>query len=92
MLKYSAFFVLAAAAVPAPAQITFDNPPAANPAARPVATNGLDKMICKVEQPVGSRLGAKKVCMTSREWKDQEDDNRQALEKIQQGQGVTPSG
>ena len=49
-------------------------------------------MVCRVEQTVGSRLGAKKTCMTAREWKDLEDETRQAVEKFQQGQGVTPSG
>ena len=73
---------------PVPAQITFEDAPPA-PAVKRLPS---DKMVCRVEQTVGSRLGAKKTCMTAREWKDLEDETRQAVEKFQQGQGVTPSG
>ena len=93
LMKFKiAFVFLAAVTVPATAQITFDDSPAAKPAAKPASKSDLDKMVCRVEQTVGSRLGAKKTCMTAREWKDLEDETRQAVEKFQQGQGVTPSG
>lgn len=87
MFKYVALLLLA---VPAAAV-------AQTPASAPVAPveakkNPLDRVVCKTEDTVGTRLGAHKVCATVREWKDQEEENRQALEKIQQGQGVTPSG
>ena len=52
----------------------------------------LDKVVCRVEETVGSRLKAHKVCATLREWKDQEEENRMEFDRMQQGQGVTPSG
>jgi hypothetical protein len=73
----------APAATPAPPQQTATADQKANP---------LDKMICRTEDTVGSRLKAHKVCATLREWKDQEEENRLELDRIQQGQGVTPSG
>jgi hypothetical protein len=56
--------------------------------------NPLDKMICRYEDTVGTRLGKHKVCATLREWKDQEDENRQELDRVQQTTGVPsdPSG
>jgi len=90
MLRYVPLAVLVAAAVPATAQPTAPPPPqTANARAKP---NPLDKVVCKTEEVIGSRLNSQRVCMTVREWQDQADDSRQALEKIQQGQGVVPSG
>ena len=74
---------------------------AANPAPQPqqatAATdakkiNPLDKVVCRTEDTLGSRLGGHRVCATVREWQDQQQENRDALEKIQQGQGNVPSG
>jgi len=53
--------------------------------------NPLDKIVCRTEDTLGSRLKAHKVCATLREWKDQEDENRQEVDRVQQGQGITPS-
>ena len=89
MLRFAPLAVLIAVAVPAAAQTAAPPPPTANAKAKP---NPLDKVVCKTEEVIGSRLNTQRVCMTVREWQDQADDSRQALEKIQQGQGVTPSG
>lgn len=35
-----------------------------------------EKVVCKYQTPVGSRLGGKRVCMTQGEWKAQETDAR----------------
>lgn len=88
MFPHAALIVLAMQAA-AGAQAPASTPPAAPVE---VKKNPLDKVICRTEDTIGTRLGAHKVCATLREWKDQEEDNRQALEKIQQGQGVVPSG
>lgn len=88
MLKYVPLFVVMAAAAPAIAQA----PTTQNADLKTQTTvNPLDKIICRTEDGLGSRLNRKKVCMTVREWKDQADDSRDAMERVQQGQGVIPS-
>ncbi len=89
MLKYASLAVLLVAAAPAVAQTA---PPTQAQPAPKAAPNPLDKMICRTEEVIGSRLNTQRVCMTAREWKDQSDDTRQAVERIQQGQGNVPSG
>ena len=44
---------------------------------------GVDKVICKREKVLGSRVAAKKVCQTAAEWERQRRDSQQAAEKIQ---------
>jgi hypothetical protein len=95
MLKFAIFTVSVLAAAPALAQATPAAPPVPGPqaAAANQKANPLDKMVCRYEDTLGSRLGRHKVCATVREWKDQEDDNRSATEKIQQqGYGIPTSG
>lgn len=89
MLKYAPFLIVLAAAAPATAQA-----PATQTAdiSSEVRKNPLDKIVCRTEEGLGSRLNRKRVCMSVREWKDQADDSRDAVERIQQGQGVIPSG
>jgi hypothetical protein len=93
MLKFATLTVSLLAGTPVLAQA-----PAAAPtqpqqtAAADKRQNPLDKIVCRTEDTVGSRLKAHKVCATLREWKDQEDENRLELDRVQQGQGVTPSG
>lgn len=61
--------------------------------AQPAKKNPLDKVVCRTEQTVGSRLGGHRVCATLREWQEQAQDSRDALEKIQQqGYGIDPTG
>lgn len=87
-----AFLLSAALAFPATAQITFDDspPPAASkPSAK---KSGLDKTECRVQDSSGTRLGAKKICMTVREWQDWEQLNRDEVIKLQQNTHQTPSG
>jgi hypothetical protein len=79
MLKYAPVFILLAAA-PVAADTTAPPP---TPAAQGAKANPLDKMICKTEDTLGTRLGAHRVCATAREWKDQEDENRQATQSMQ---------
>ena len=89
MLKYASLAVLLVAAAPAVAQTA---PPTQAQPAPKAAPDPLDKMICRTEEVIGSRLNTQRVCMTAREWKDQADDTRQAVERMQQGQGNVPSG
>lgn len=88
MLKAMAFVLLA---VPAVAVAQAPTAPQA-PASVEVKKNPLDKMICKTEETIGSRLGAHKVCATLREWKEQEEQNREEFGKIQRNTDIAPSG
>jgi len=70
-------------------------PPTAQtqPAAPAAKENPLDKVVCRTEETLGSRLKKHKVCATLREWQEQEQENRDAVELYQQrGQAVVPSG
>ena len=83
-----------ASLMPAPvaAQITFDN--SAPPAQGQAAPKPGEKLICEKEETVGSRLGAKKVCLTKSQWDEQKREHRETLEKFQQQNTSvgTPSG
>lgn len=79
----SAVAVLMAMASPAAAQTT----PAAAPNAKAAEASDALKIVCKKEEAIGSRLGAKKVCLTVQEWKDLAEANREHTEKIQQQSG-----
>ena len=86
MLKYAPLF-LSAIAVPALTQT-----PAPAPQVAQAKPNPLDKMVCRTEETLGSRLRSHKVCATVREWQEQQQENRDAVELIQQkGQAVVPS-
>ena len=39
--------------------------------------------ICRTQQTLGSRLGAKKVCLTREQWRVQQRDNRDETERAQ---------
>ena len=47
------------------------------------AKDSPDKMVCKKEETIGSRLAAKNVCLTEREWQQVADQSREHTEKIQ---------
>jgi hypothetical protein len=95
MLKYAVAAIALLATTPAVAQITPIPEPAQPQTATPPGqkVDPLDKMVCRYEETLGTRLGRHKVCATLREWKDQQDENRGAAEKIQQqGYGIPQSG
>lgn len=92
MLKYASLALVALLAVPAAAQTPA--PPAQSGASQTAEKpkNPLDKVVCRTEDTMGTRLGGHRVCATVREWQDQAQENRDAIDKIQQGQGTVPSG
>jgi hypothetical protein len=60
-------------AQPEPSTTTEAGAPRIDPKDRLYATNealdaSIDKVVCRVEQKTGSRLGAKRVCKTRSEW------------------------
>lgn len=89
MLRFAPVVILLAGAAPATAQI-----PSAAPAAQAKAqVSPLDRIVCRTEEGLGSRLSRKRVCMSMRDWQDQAQAARDATEKMQQqNQGIAPSG
>ena len=87
MLKYVSLAVLLASAAPVVAGTAAPQSQTA-PAAK---LNPLDKVVCKTEEVIGSRLNTQRVCMTVREWQEQAEANREATERMQLGQGTIPS-
>lgn len=69
------------AAQPVPAQ-TPTQPTAVKPTAAAAAEVG-DKMICRRDKVVGSRLNAKRVCQTAADWERQRREDQQMAERIQ---------
>jgi len=43
------------------------------------------RLVCEVEEQIGSRLGKKKICMTAEEWNDKHNEHRDFAEHIQSG-------
>ena len=41
------------------------------------------KVICQVQRELGSRLGAKRVCLTREQWRQQRQQQRQDLQRAQ---------
>lgn len=66
-----AYITAALVVIPAPAvaQIVFDDsPPPATPAKGAKAKSGVEKVECRMQDTVGSRLQAHQVCMTKSQW------------------------
>lgn len=68
------------AAVAAPAQVT------SYTSNRPAPIQGdADKIVCQKQETLGTRLGAKKLCLTVREWRERQMADRDQTESIQAG-------
>lgn len=50
----------------------------------------VNKIVCKREETIGTRLGTKKVCLTVQEWLDRERLSKDATGRLQQGAGIKP--
>ena len=87
MMKTMTLALACVIAVPAAAQTGTSTPPASQ-TAKP---NPLDKIVCRTEEALGSRLNTKRVCQTVREWRQDAEASREATERMQQGQGTVPS-
>ena len=51
----------------------------------PQAKSDADRIVCQKEEKIGTRLGAKKVCMTVSEWAALKAADRERTEQIQAG-------
>lgn len=86
--------VLAQSTNGAPMQATFPATPTSSPpaAVAPPGNNKKNdpsqKVICKTQDEIGTRLGAKRVCMTKAQWDQQTKDAYYFVDSIQR----TPRG
>ncbi len=91
-----AYVVAAGILAPAPlsAQIVFDDgPEPAAPATKgSTAKSDVDKVVCRMQDEIGSRLRAHKVCMTVGQWRDNELGYKEHLQEMQDLAASRPSG
>ena len=93
MLKYA--FLIAAGvslSVPVAAQTAVQATAQPQPIIVQNTKSEVNRVVCKKQEEIGSRLGAKKVCLTVKQWQEQADANREDVERIQQNTGTRPSG
>jgi len=79
MIAYVVLAALQVAAVPAAA--------APSAPAMITAANAANKMICRQEDEVGTRLGGHKVCMTKAQWRENALLNHDELKHAQDDRG-----
>lgn len=77
--------MLAATAAPALAQSTTASANQASASAAPV--NNPNEIVCEKQETTGSRIGARRVCMSRAEWADRKLQDRQELERVQVQRG-----
>jgi hypothetical protein len=80
------------AAVVAATPLAAQTPPQAQPVETNAKKSDANKLVCKTEETIGSRLGAKKVCLTVQEWKEQADYYRDQTESWQRQAPARSSG
>ncbi len=93
MLKYA--FLIAAGvslSIPAAAQTTAQATVQPAPIVVQTTKSEVNRIVCKKQEEIGSRLNAKKVCLTVKQWQDQAAADREDVERIQQNTGTRPSG
>lgn len=78
--------VLAIVAVPAAAQSAPNQD--AQVQAVPGNKDDPNRIVCKKEETIGSRLGAKKICLSAKEWEDRAKADRDQTESIQRLSGT----
>lgn len=80
-----AFIVAALLIIPSPgfAQIVFEDSPPPVPAPKAKAKSDVDKVICRMQDTLGSRLQAHQVCMTRQQWAQYEQDWKNKVHDMQ---------
>ncbi|MGH8527071.1 MAG: hypothetical protein ACREXY_23550 [Gammaproteobacteria bacterium] len=93
MLKASVFAVLIAFAAQ-PAVAAKDNSEGQAPAAATGKGKSYDpnRMVCQREETTGTRLGARKVCLTAAQWEEKRREHREQIERAQQNVGIKNDG
>jgi hypothetical protein len=90
MLKLAYFgAALVVASVPATAQIVFQDGSATSTAKAPTTvktakpSKDSDKLVCRSQDTLGSRLDAHQVCMTKEQWAANEQEAKQKVHDMQ---------
>jgi hypothetical protein len=82
-----AYLTAALLVIPATAmaQIVFDDgpPPPAHPVKGAKAKSDVDKLVCRTQDSIGSRLQAHQVCMTVDQWRTYEQAYKDQVGEIQ---------
>lgn len=95
-MRKLAYLGLAALLVPGSlaAQIVIGDTPitAAPTQGTPAAKGDLDKVECRQQETIGSRLQRHKVCLTKQQWIQAEQDNRRKVQELQELTPARPSG
>ena len=60
--------------------------------ARAPGGNDPKRVVCERVEVTGSRLGARKVCLTVAQWAEKRREHREELERAQKNSGILPSG
>ena len=89
MFKPLLIMVLAATAAsgPASAQVTSLESATAMPKG-----GSQDRVVCEREEATGSRLAARRVCLTVLQWEEKRREHRESTEKVQRIVNQAPSG
>lgn len=89
MLKASVFAALVAFAAQ-PAVAAKDSSEGQAPTAVTAKEKSTDpnRMICQREETTGTRLGARKVCLTAAQWAEKRREHREDIERAQRNVGI----
>lgn len=60
-----------------------DTPTPVVPAKNAAPKSDLDKVVCRMQETIGSRLDSHQVCMTKQQWWQFEQDNKLKVQEIQ---------
>ena len=97
-MKISAILI-ASAALALPVCASAGNPKEAKPipegkdvVANPGQTAPEEKVICRRDKVIGSRLAAKSICKTQAEWDHEQREQRQTIERGQQQRTYSDGG
>jgi len=64
------------------------SPAVAQKSDKDTTRNPDERVICQKEENIHSRLAAKKICLTAKEWKERAALNREETERVQQQTAV----
>ena len=89
MLKAAVFAVLVAFAAQ-PAVAAKDNSEGQSPTVVAAKEKAADpnRKICQREETTGTRLGARKVCLTAAQWAEKRREHREDIERAQRNVGI----
>jgi hypothetical protein len=59
---------------------------------KPAVKSDIDKVVCRMQDEIGTRLRSHKVCMTVGQWRDNEREYREHLQEMQDLAPTRPSG